>query len=107
MFLTRLLTVLVLALPVVATAQPTSTTSEVLDESDVEEGEVEVDFDDEEEVTFAEEVDRGAFDSTPLVPEYDERPWLSVLPVLCALVVAWNVRFKPGQRRHARSKKKA
>lgn len=63
-------------------------------------------FEEEVEVTFAEEVELGDLPMTPPAPEYDVRPWLTVLPVACALVLAWNVRWKGGRRRHEKRKKR-
>lgn len=60
----------------------------------------------EVEVTFEEEIPRGELTTLPPLPEYEYNTWLLGLPVICILVLAWNVRWKPGARRHTRRRKK-
>lgn len=56
-----------------------------------EEGQVPVDFEGEEEVTFEEEeTDQSTPMATP-VPEYHYQCWLLILPLICIGLLAWNV----------------
>ena len=68
--------------------------------------EAEPEVDEEVEVTFEEEVDRAELDDLPPLPEYEYSKWLLGLPVLCVGLLAWNVRWKGGARRHQRSRDK-
>lgn len=93
---------LLLLFPATAIAATSTTTVE----------EVEVDFagdqelvGEEIEVTFTEEIDRSELEDLPPLPEYHYSRWLLGLPVLCAVVLAWNVRWRPGPRRHERRKR--
>jgi hypothetical protein len=61
--------------------------------------EIEVSFDEE-----TEEIDREDLDDLPPLPEYHYSKWLLGLPVACALVLAWNVRWRGGTRRHQRTR---
>ena len=54
-----------------------------------------------EEVFFAQEVERGSLDGYR-APEYDTRVWLWVLPVLCVLILAWNVRWSAASGKQTR-----
>lgn len=88
-------------LPGAAPAQ-TSTTANA-EEVEVDfMGDTEVAAGDEVEVTFTEEINRSELDDLPPLPEYHYSRWLLALPVICALVLAWNVRWKAGPRRHER-----
>jgi hypothetical protein len=62
----------------------------------------------EVEVFFeeTEEIDRAELDDLPPLPEYHYSKWLLGLPLLAALVVAWNVRWRGGARRHQRTRDK-
>jgi hypothetical protein len=44
--------------------------------------------------TVVEEVKPEELEETTFTPEYDRRRWLLALPVLCLLVVLWNVDWR-------------
>lgn len=58
------------------------------EEIEVEEGEEEVDFGEEEEVDVA------ALDDSPVIPEYEFQAWLLLLPALVLLILGWNVGWR-------------
>lgn len=63
--------------------------------------------------TVVEEVDLDGIDASVAIPDYDRRPWLPVLPLLCLLIVMWNVDWRDARikgelrsRREAKAPKK-
>jgi hypothetical protein len=58
------------------------------------EGDEEVVVDSEEEVVFEEEVDPKALGDSAPIPDYDYNQWLLVFPLLCLVLVGFNVNWK-------------
>ncbi len=63
--------------------------------------------DEEVEISFEEEIPRDSLRTPPPLPEYQYSGWLLSLPAFCIALMAWNVRWKSGGRRHARTRGKS